>query len=206
MASTISHSTCSPGKTCFFERNMTTDVPTRIRPMMQIRLLVYAAMATTLLTKIVMGGDSVVVELKSGRRIRAHSIAEDVNHPDHVTLKIGNAQIQMERSIPWQRIDRMSAPADQRAELRIPESVKVIEEFEERIAPSPVPLPMGTPEGSKLFPGQGNLSRNLPDGCNLLDCHTFCDPGVVVGVRDFSYSPAPLSGLRPDCCRFSIEP
>ncbi len=192
----------------FFERNMTTDAPTRIHPMMQIRLIVCAAMATTLLIRTVSGGDLVVVELKSGRRIRAHSIAQDVSHPDHVTLKIGNAQIQMERSIPWQLITRMSAPADQRAELRIPESVMVVEDFEERTALPPAPLLTATPELSNLVPRQGNWNSSWkrPGGCNLLDCPAPHDPGIVVGVRDFSYSSAPLSGLRPDCCRFPIEP
>ncbi len=208
MASTKSHSICSPGKTCFFERNMTTVVPTLVHPMMPIRLIVCAAITTMLLTRGVFGADSVVVELKSGRWIRAHSIVQDVSHPDQVTLKIGTAQIQIERSVPWQRIDRLSAPADQRAELRIPDSVKVVQDFEGRAALSPVPLLTGTPELDKPDPRQGicNLSRNRPGGCNLFDCPAPNDPGVIVGIRDFRYSPAPLSSPRPDCCCFSIEP
>ncbi|MDB5348401.1 MAG: hypothetical protein JWP89_6778 [Schlesneria sp.] len=213
VASIISLSTCSSSKTCFFERNMTTEVQTRLHPMMPIRLVACAAIATTLLARTVFGGDSVIVELKSGRRIRAHSIAQDASHPDEVTLKIGNAQIQMERSIPWQRIDRMSASADQRAELRIPESVKVVDDFEDRTALLPVPLLTSTvaplsPEHSSLVPTQRgwNSSWNLPGGCDLLGCAVSYDPGVVVGVRDFSCSPAPFSGLRPNCCRFPIEP
>jgi hypothetical protein len=176
--------------------------------MMRIRFMVCAAIATTLLAGVVFGGDSVTIELKSGRRIHAHSIAHSVSQADHVTLKIGNAQILMERSIPWQRIDRLSAPADQRAELRIPESVKAVEDFEERTALPPDPLLTRPPQLSRLVPEQRgwNSSRNLPGGCNLLDCPDFYDPGVVVGVRDFSYSPAPLSSLRPDRCRFSVEP
>jgi hypothetical protein len=187
---------------------MTTMVPTLIQPTMPIRLIVCAAITTTLLTGGVFGGDSVVVELKSGRCIRAHSITPDGTHPDHVTLKIGTAQIQIERSIPWQRISRVSAPADQRAELQIPQSVKVVEDFEVRAALSPVPPLAGTPEPNNLAPRQGNWipSQIPPGGGNLLDCCVPCFPGVVVGVRDFNYSPAPLSGLRPDCCRFSIEP
>jgi hypothetical protein len=191
---------------------MTTEVQTRILPMAQIHFFVFAAIATMLLARTVFGGDSVVVELKSGHRIRAQSITQDVNHPDHVTLKIGNAQIQMERSIRWQRIDRMSAPADQRAELRIPESVKIVEDFEERAAQSPAPLLTGpvvlpSPE-LRFIPQQRGLNsfRNLPGSSDLLGCAAPYDPGVVVGVREFNYSPAPFSGLRPDCCCFPIEP
>ena len=78
-------------------------------------------------TGIVTGDDTVVVQLQTGQRLRAHAISQDPQMLDRVTLSIGNEQILIRRNVAWSRVNRLVAPAEMLVDLKIPDNVKVID-------------------------------------------------------------------------------
>lgn len=145
--------------------------------------------------------DAVVLELKSGKRLRAHAIETDPKAPDRVILMLGNDKIQMRRSVAWDNVKTLSVSPELKANLQIPPDVNVIDpqnpnrheltlnlstdqadqnaaslrSFFRYPPPPPAPDPSLTSPIDGPFPG---FECGPPPGWFFIR-----DPGVVVGVR-----------------------
>jgi len=97
-----------------------------------------------------------VVELKSGRRIRAQSIQRDQTAPDRVILSVGHDQIQMSRSVAWNAITRITASSATLMALQVPEGVATSDRdansiHEVKLNPSPENAERNTAELRSFF-------------------------------------------------------
>jgi len=150
-----------------------------------------------------------MVELDSGKRIRAQSIRPDLQSPGRIILTVGTEQIQIQRTINWSRVSKLAAPPEMVSDLTVPAGVKVLDREDDQLKPGEFdvpPEPMPTKEGrpqlrsSWEFPPPAPVpAPQLTGVCNAIceerpfPCGAFpavpClvpfirDPGVVVGVR-----------------------
>lgn len=155
------------------------------------------------------GSDAVVVELDSGKRIRAHSIRPGRQSSGQLVLTMGTDQIQIQRTVNWSRVSKLSAPSEMLADLQVPQGIQVIDREENQANLRELDVPLGPElanerrEQLRSFfrypppppvPDQ-LLSEPSPPAdqlfempCDLLPqapCRPLImfDPGVVVGVR-----------------------
>lgn len=171
------------------------------------------------------GGDTVVVELISGQRIRAQSIQQDPQVAGRVQLTVRTEQIQIQRNIAWNRIRRLITPKALLVDVQVPQDVEVIDTSERlplrelnlalepdqadsnrdqlrsffRYPPAPPVLDVVPPPmGPYLVEVPGPCDDNC-DSCLRADFHVpylmFRDPGVVVGVRNTDPSGPPPTEL-----------
>lgn len=69
--------------------------------------------------------ERVLIEMHSGKRIRAHTISTDASFPQHVVVGIGNDRIQIQRVLPWNRVKSVYASATVAVDLKVPDGVQV---------------------------------------------------------------------------------
>lgn len=184
------------------------------KPMFPVRHITCLAIAFVCLSGITVGGDTgvgntVVVELESGKRIRAHSIRPDQQSAEQIVLAIGTDQIQIQRKLNWSRVSKISAPSVMLADIQIPQGVQVIDRDANQTNLRELDVPLGPEladqrrEQLRSFfryppppPAPDlQLSQPIPAAYSLAEmpcalppqapCRPFImfDPGVVVGVR-----------------------
>lgn len=71
--------------------------------------------------------DSVVVELLSGQLLRAQSIEKDPKSDGRIVLSVSGERIRMQRSLDWNRVNRLAAPPEMLVDLTVPVSVRVVD-------------------------------------------------------------------------------
>lgn len=99
--------------------------------MMPVRHIAGLAVALVcysgIMSNITSAGDTVVIELDSGKRIRAHSIHASSQASDQLILSSGTDQIQIQRKVNWSRVRKLSAPVAMLADLQVPPGIQVID-------------------------------------------------------------------------------
>ena len=95
--------------------------------MLQFRIILCLAFATVCQSGNTTWGDTVVVELQSGQRLRAHSIERDPQTPNLAILTVGSERIQIRRAVSWNRVKRIVAPPAMLGDLQIPGNVTVVD-------------------------------------------------------------------------------
>jgi hypothetical protein len=148
--------------------------------------------ATGPLPSSAIGGDTVVVELHSGKRLRAQTIESDPRFPDRATLKVGNDQIQIRRSVSWNHVNRLAAPAGMLTDLPVPANVTVIDstanphrmELELNLNPAPAP------DNSE----QNTAQLSEQNRARLRSFFRFAPPQPM---PDLPASELPVGGLMP---------
>ncbi|MBS0206948.1 MAG: hypothetical protein JSS49_29075 [Planctomycetes bacterium] len=169
------------------------------------------------------GGETVVVELVTGQRIRAQSIQRDPQSESRVQLTIGSGQIQIGRNIGWNRIQRLIASKVALSGLQVPESVQIVDtaerlplrELDLSLEPDQAdsnrvqlrsffryPPPPPVAEAVPLLPRPDRFEFTGPcaESCDpcvpaemLMPWMVLRDPGVVVGIRNADPWGPPLS-------------
>ena len=176
--------------------------------------------ATACLSGNAIGADTVVVELQSGQRLRAHSIERDPRSPERAILTVGSGQIQIRRGVSWSNVRRLAAPPTMLIDLQIPANIKVVdtaanpqrielnlipgpEQADQntaqlrsffRFAPSP-PVPDDAPLGfpfDRAVAIDGPILIGWEGPCEFVSTGVILrDPGVVVGIRHADPSAPP---------------
>lgn len=177
--------------------------------MFPVRYITSLAVAFMWCSGITWGRETVVVELDSGKRIRAHSIQPDPQSSGQIILTVGTEQIQIQRKLDWSRVSKLAAPSAMLTDLQVPPGIRIIDGESNKSNLRELDLPTG-PELAKerreqlrtffRYPPPPPVrdqpaadpvlaADRLPEILCLLPPLAPCpplivlDPGVVVGVR-----------------------
>ena len=185
--------------------------------MLQLRIILFLAVVFVCHSGNVTGGDSVVIELHSGQRIRGHAVARDPDQPDKAVLSVGNDQIQMRRAVSWSRVNRLSAPPAMLIDLQVPAHVKVVNQTNTQLRernlslkpdevatndaelrgllrrPPPLPMP-DLPSPSPFVEGHVLMTGDCAP-CDLLPTRVPCELIPACGWR-LPYDPGVVVGVR----------
>lgn len=172
------------------------------------------------------GRDAVVVELKTGQRIRASAIQVDAMSPDQVQLTAIRNQMQIRRLVSWARIRRVAASTEILENLSIPSNIEVVDpeqsgSFHElsltipsegmesnrkairsffRHPPAPPVPDTEHYDSSVATPFAWSDHPLSPWSGNPLERCAFqwiAVPGIVVGIRDPNPLVPPISASQP---------
>lgn len=173
--------------------------------MLQSRIIACFALGFACVFGNATADDRVVVELHSGKRLRAHSIEHDPNSNGRIILNVGGERIQIQRNLNWNRVNRLAGPTEMLAKLSVPDHVTVVDAAtlsggnHEKVgrslqfvppAPAPelgpdVPLELvSIPMSGPIQVGPLRSPYLVGPDCCIAGPVYFRDPGVVVGVRD----------------------
>ena len=162
------------------------------------------ALATVCLSGNAIGGDTVVVELQSGQRLRADTIERDPITPGRAILTVGSGQIQIRRGVSWNRVSRLAAPPAMLIDLQVPANIKVVDpaanpqRIELNLIPGPEQADQNTAQLRSFFrfapppPAPDDAPLEFPiDRAVLID-----GPTVVPSLRRRDRSGSPVN-LNP---------
>jgi hypothetical protein len=149
-----------------------------------------------------LAADRVVVELDSGRRLRADAIEPDPLDASRAIMTISGPQLQMRRGVTWARVRRLAAPAETLASLQVPSHVEIVDPAVRAEKSHEVELKLESGEAERNRTALRSFFRHAPpppvsddstvrtlippgEPCLGIEgpCRPYCDPGVVVGVR-----------------------
>ncbi len=191
--------------------------------MLQSRIILCLAFAIMCQSGNATGRDTVVVELHSGQRLRAHSIERDPLTPNLAILTVGSDQIRIRRAVSWNRMNRLVAPSAMLSDLQVPGNVTVVDsttnqgrvrevnmiltpdQAEQNAAqlrsffrfppPPPAPMPdLPSPEFFDEPPPAWPMMGPVPCGF-IPGWGIVRDPGVVVGIRNEDPYAPPLMDM-----------
>ena len=187
--------------------------------MLWIRIASLWVCSLAMLPGIACSDDAVIVELHSGRRLRASSIEMHSRDSSRLLLAMSQDTILVRREVAWSRVRRIEASRSTLSTLTIPDRVNVVTHEDRATSTRVLTLTLSTPDPEnsatlKAFVGERPRlqSRRLtpPDGFDFVvppspiwldqfapsgDCwsNVRYAPGVVVGVRDLS----PTAAISP---------
>ena len=157
--------------------------------------------------------DEIIIQLHSGRRLRASSIEMNSQDPNRLVLTASSESIQVRREIAWSRVRRVEASRSKLEAVSVPDQVEFIAR-EDRATPArELTLTLSSPAEERtaaisMFVGERpRLRSRLPTlsdavefvalpsnrGNQIAPCGSGwgCapySPGIVVSVRDLSPS------------------
>jgi len=187
------------------------------------RVIALCVCTVALAPFVVWGDDEMIVELQSGRRLRASAVKVDSQDPSRLVLEVSGESILIRRAVAWNRVLRIEASRSQLEAISAPNHVEIVaredrpsrtreltltlsSSNDERSAAmsefvgkrprmrSQLPPLSDTPSFVSL-PLQSWRDEFAPNG--LYWSCALSSPGVVVGVRDVSPEEMMSSMLMP---------
>lgn len=179
--------------------------------MLWFRVVVLCVCSIGLAPFVAWGDDEVIVDLHSGRRLRASSIQLDSHDPSRMFLEVSGESILVRRAVAWSRVRRVEASRSQLETITAPDQVEVVAREDRAMPARELTLTFSSPDEERAaaimaFAGERPRLRSrlpsLSDAINLVapppnwgiefapcGIDWGCaqnPPGVVVGVRDLS--------------------
>ncbi|MEK6260062.1 MAG: hypothetical protein AABP62_15680 [Planctomycetota bacterium] len=179
--------------------------------MLWFRIVVLSVCPMVLAPFVTWGNDEVIVDLHSGRRLRASSMEVDQQDPSRLFLTVSGESILLRRAVAWSRVRRIEASRSQLDAVTIPELVEAVALEDRATSARVLTLTLSSPDEERAaairaFVGERpRLWSRLPSLSDAIDfvapspnwgdeivpcgdcrgCAQY-PPGVVVGVRDLS--------------------
>lgn len=155
--------------------------------MLPDRIVLCCLLTTFAVATSVRGEDTVIVELRNGKQLRAQTLQPDPDRPDRVRLVSVTARIRMERAIAWSQVRHIAATPAAVEGVSIPDSVTTSAprgSFPPALQVRDSLPPVGVDAVPVIRPVW--VTTAIPDGpCGeLIPVLVPVSPGVVVGVRN----------------------
>ena len=130
--------------------------------MLKARIIVCVAICLLCEFRNTLADEQVLIELHTGKKLRAQRIERDSDSSDRVLLSSGREGLRLSRVITWSRIRRLSAPAEMLVDLPVPSSVQVVD-ARDLAAPRPGPSDQIPPQSGHPGPDFSAGPQLQPD-------------------------------------------
>ncbi len=178
--------------------------------MLWFRVVVLCVGPVLLIPVAARGHDEVIVDLHSGRRLRASSLEVDSRDSSRLVLAVSSESVLIRRAVAWNRVRRIEASRSKLEAVAVPDQVEVLVR-EDRATPArELTLVLSSPDEERAGaisafveerPRLRSRWASLPDAIDtgllpplswegeIVQCGRCWNcvlppPGVVVGVRD----------------------
>lgn len=198
-----------------------------------IRVVVLCVCPVALTPFMVWGNDEVIVDLQSGRRLRASSLEADRHDSSRLFLEMSSESIQVRRVVAWNRVRRIEANRSQLDAITAPDQVEIVVREDRALPARELALTLSSSDEERAasvraFVGdRPRLRSRMP---SLSDAIGFVSPppplriwpdeivpsglcwscapsppGVVVGVRDVSpWGTTPSVMMQPQAAELVV--